>query len=150
MVIGVTDSKTAEFIHNEIRDKLADIGQWLGFQSKTEIKVAEGSKVDKIWEATIGNMGRVIYVFEVETKGSIDGLLMNLLKSLNNPAVQGIVAVTDAAQIEIIRNHSAGVSPLTGKLKFWDYQKVLEVHEALESDNEAINRLGLVPEGFWK
>lgn len=150
MVIGVTDSKTAEFIHNEIRDKLADIGQWLGFQSKTEIKVAEGSKVDKIWEATIGNMGRVIYVFEVETKGSIDGLLMNLLKSLNNPDVQGIVAVTDAAQIEIIRSHSGGVSPLTGKLKFWDYQKVLEVHEALESDNEAINRLGLVPEGFWK
>jgi len=62
---------------------------------------------------------------------------MNLLKSLNNPDVQGIVAVTDAAQIEIIRSHSGGVSPLTGKLKFWDYQKVLEVHEALESDNEA-------------
>jgi hypothetical protein len=143
-----TDSHTAEFIHNEIRDKLADIGQWLGFQSKTEIKVAEGSKVDTVWEATIGNMGRVIYVFEVQTRGSIDSLLLNLLKSLNNPAVQGIVAVTDSAQVETIRKHSAGLSDLAGKLRFWDYQEVMQVHAALESVNEAINSLGLVPQGF--
>lgn len=142
------DSKTSQFIHNEIRDKLADIGQWLGFHSKTEIKVADGSQVDTIWEATIGNMGRVIYVFEVQTKGSVDSLLLNLLKSLNNPAVQGIVAVTDPAQIETIRKHSAGVSGLADKLKFWDYNEVLQVHKALESVNEAINSLGLVPQGF--
>ena len=131
--VDTTDSKTSEFIHNETRDKLADIGQWLGFHSKTEIKVAEGSKVDTIWEATIGNMGRVIYVFEVQTKGSIDSLLLNLLKSLNNPAVQGIVAVTDAAQIETIKKHASGVSGLSEKLKYWDYMEVLQVHEALES-----------------
>lgn len=146
--IEIEDAKTSEFIHNEIRDKIADIGQWLGFQGKTEIKVAEGSKVDAIWESTIGNMGRVIYVFEVQTKGSIDSLLLNLLKSLNNPAVQGIVAVTDAAQIETIRKHASGVSGLSGKLKYWDYMEVLKVHEALESVNESINSLGLVPQGF--
>jgi len=65
------DKKTSEFIHNEIRDKLSDIGQWLGFRSNTEIKVADGSKVDTVWEATIGNMGRVIYVFEVQTKAQL-------------------------------------------------------------------------------
>ncbi|MDY6990084.1 MAG: hypothetical protein SWQ30_18745 [Thermodesulfobacteriota bacterium] len=32
--IDIADSKASEFIHNEIRDKLADIGQWLGFSSK--------------------------------------------------------------------------------------------------------------------
>lgn len=146
--IETTDKDTSEFIHNEIRDKLADIGQWLGFSSKIEIKVSEGSKVDAVWEATIGNMGRVIYVFEVQTKGSIDSLILNLLKSLNNPAVQGIVAVTDAAQIETIRKHASGVSGLSEKLKYWDYKEVLQVHEALESVNEAINSLGLVPQGF--
>jgi hypothetical protein len=41
-----------EFIHDDIRDKLADIGQWLGFNSSIEIKVADGSKVDAVWEAT--------------------------------------------------------------------------------------------------
>jgi len=142
------DVETADFIHNEIRDKLSDIGKWLGFNSDTEKKVAEGSKVDTIWESTIGNMGRVIYIFEVQTKGSIDSLILNLLKALNNPAVQGVVAVSDAAQLDKIRKHAEQVQNLGGKLKYWDYKQVLEVHEALEMVNESINSLGLVPEAF--
>lgn len=145
---AATDSETYEFIHNEIRDKLADIGQWLGFKSVTEQKVAEGSKVDTIWEATIGNMGRIIYVFEVQTKGSIDSLIVNLLKSLNNPAVQGVVAVSDSVQIEKIKKHAAQVPNLNTKLKCWDYRKVMQIHSALEMVNESINSLGLVPQGF--
>lgn len=137
-----------EFLHNEVRDKLEEIGRFLGFTARTEIKVADGSKVDTVWEATIGNMGRVIYVFEVQTKGSIDSLILNLLKSLNNPAVQGVVAVSDMDQLEKIRKHAAGVLQLREKLKYWDYTEVLQVHEALEAVNESINKLGLVPEGF--
>jgi len=45
------------FIHNEVRDKIADIGSWLGFQAETEKKIAGGAVVDTVWEATIGNMG---------------------------------------------------------------------------------------------
>ncbi len=142
------DPVTAGFIHNEVKEKLADIGQWLGFASRTEIKVADGSVVDTVWESTIGNMGRVIYVFEVQTKGSVDSLLMNLLKALNNAAVQGIVAVSDAAQIEKIRKHAAGVAVLRDKLRYWDYTDVLATHEALEGVNESINKLGLVPQGL--
>ena len=66
----------AIFLHNEVRDKLEQIGAWLGFTSKTEVKVAEGAIVDGVWEASIGNLGRVIYVFEVQTKGSIDSLYL--------------------------------------------------------------------------
>ncbi len=142
------DAETAVFIHNEIRDKLSDIGKWLGFNTDTEKKVAEGSKVDTIWEATIGNMGRVIYIFEVQTKGSVDSLILNLLKALNNQAVQGVVAVSDAAQLDKIRKHAEQVPNLGSKLKYWDYKKVLEVHEALEMVNESINSLGLVLQGF--
>ncbi len=40
------------------------------------------------------------------------------------------------------------VHPLKDKLKFWDYQQVLKVHESLEFVNEVINELDLVPEGF--
>ena len=146
--VAQADPTTAEFIHNEVKDKLADIGQWLGFSSRTEIKVADGSVVDTVWESTIGNMGRVIYVFEVQTKGSVDSLLMNLLKALNNAAVQGVVAVSDSAQIEKIRKHAAGVSVLREKLRYWDYTDVLATHAALEGVNESINKLGLVPQGF--
>lgn len=136
------------FVHNEIRDKIADIGLWLGLQSQIEMKVANGAKVDTVWEVTIGNMGRVIYVFEVQTSGSIDSLLMNLLKALNNPAVQGVVAVSDAAQLEVIKKEAAGIHALAGKLKYWNYEEVMKVHDALSEVNSAINALGLVPQGF--
>ena len=138
----------AEFLHNDVRDKLEQIGTWLGFTAKSEIKVASGAKVDTVWEASIGNLGRVIYVFEVQTHGSIDSLIINLLKSLNNPAVQGIVAVSDLTQIEKIKKEVAAVGPLRDKLKYWDYQEVLKVHERLEAVNESINNLGLLPESI--
>lgn len=136
------------FLHDEVKEKLANIGEWLGFKSETEVKVADGSVVDTVWQATIGNMGRVIYVFEVQTKGSIDSLIINLLKSLNNPAVQGVVAVSDKDQLEKIKKHAEGVRQLHDKLKYWNYQEVLAVHESLESVNEVINGLRLVPQGF--
>lgn len=139
----------ASFVHDEIRDKLRDIGQWLGFIAKTEQKVSDGARVDTIWEATIGNMGRVIYIFEVQTKGSIDSLMLNLLKSLNNPAVQGVVAVSDRAQLDRIKKHAQDVKDLKDKLKYWDCETVLKVHEGLEFVNSSINDLGLVPTGFY-
>jgi hypothetical protein len=79
--------------------------------------VAHGAVVDAVWEASVGNLGRVIYVFEVQTKGSIDSLIINLLKSLNNPAVQGIVTVSDSTQIEHIKKETASVMQLREKLK---------------------------------
>lgn len=142
------EKEAATFIHNEIRDKLADLGRWLGFETYVEKKVAHGSVVDTVWEATIGNMGRVIYVFEVQTKGSIDSLIVNLQKAMNNPAVQGVVAVSDAKQLEKIRKHADGVGDMSKKLKYWDYEDVLKNHESLAAVNESINKLGLVPEGF--
>lgn len=137
----------SNFVHNEIRDKLRDIGQWLGFNASIERKVADGSVVDTVWESVIGNMGRVMYVFEVQTKGSIDSLILNLLKAKNNPAVQGVVAVSDKKQIEKIKKHSATIKGLED-LKYWDYEEVIQVHESLEFVNTSINKLKLVPDGF--
>lgn len=142
------EKDSSDFIHNDIRDKIRNIGQWLGFESNIERKIAAGSKVDTVWESTIGNMGRIIYVFEVQTKGSIDSLIVNLLKSLKNPAVQGVVAVSDKKQLEKIIAHAEDVPGLSEKLKLWDYEEVLSVHEKLEYVNESINHLNLVPEGF--
>ena len=102
---------------------------------------------DTTWEVTIGNMGRVIYVFEVQTSGSVDSLILNLMKAKNNKAVQGIVAVTDQKQIEKIKKEIATL-PIKGEVKFWDYTEVLKVHESLQYVNETINNLGLVPIGL--
>jgi hypothetical protein len=93
-------------------------------------------------------MGRVIYVFEVQSKGSIDSLLMNLLKAWNNPAAQGVVAVSDLKQLEKIKDQSAQLSDLAKGLRFWDYEEVLKIHEGLEMANESINKLSWVPDSF--
>ena len=146
--IEAVDQKSSDFIHDEIRDKLAKIGNFLGFESQTERKIAEGSKVDAIWEIMIGNMniGRIMYVFEVQTKGSIDSLLINLQKALQNPSVQGVVAVSDEKQLEKIKKEVATMGEnFRTKIKYWDYENVLQVCDNLESTSDALDRLGLVP-----
>ena len=138
--------KEKKFVHNDVRDKIAEIGQMLGFNSATERKIADGAVVDTIWEISIGNMGRITYVFEVQTSGSIDSLLMNLMKAKNNPSVQGIVAVSDAKQIEKIKKEADGLKNIRDELKCWNYEEVLQVHESLSTAFEKINNLGLVPD----
>ena len=88
----VSDSKS---LHDEIKEKLVAIGELLGFDSRSEVKITAGAVVDAIWEAKIGNMGKAIYVFEVQSKGSIDSLILNLKKAQSNAAVQAVVAVAD-------------------------------------------------------
>ena len=142
------EKDTKLFVHNDIINQIVEIGQWLGFESKSEVKIADGAVVDAIWQAQIGNMGKVIYVFEVQTHGSIDSLLLNLQKSMNNFAVQAIVAVSDEKQIEKIKKESKGIRDIESKLKTWDYIEVMEMHDCLERSNEIINNLGLVPDSF--
>lgn len=137
--------KETGFVHNDIRDKIKDIGECLGFKATTEVTVANGARVDAVWEVSIGNMGRIIYVFEVQTSGSIDSLILNLMKAKNNKAVQGIVAVSDSEQLEKIKKEVEALPNVSTDIKYWDYIEVLEVHEALQKANESINKLGLVP-----
>ena len=136
------------FVHNDIRDRIKDIGLMLGFRADVEKKIADGAVVDAIWEVSVSNMGRITYVFEVQTKGSIDSLLLNLLKSKNNPSVQGVVAVSDAVQLEKIRKEASHVKGIED-LKFWDYNDVLKVYDHLSSAFTSINALALVPQGLF-
>lgn len=142
------EKDTKQFIHSDIINQIVEIGQWLGFESKSEVKIADGAVVDAIWQAQIGNMGKVIYVFEVQTHGSIDSLILNLQKATNNFAVQAIVAVSDEKQIEKIKRESKGIVSIEAKLKTWNYIEVMEMHDCLERSNEIINSLGLVPDSF--
>lgn len=144
----IIENDDKQFIHNDIINQIVEIGQWLGFESKAEVKIADGAIVDAIWQAQIGNMGKVIYAFEVQTHGSIDSLILNLQKATNNFAVQAIVAVSDEKQIEKIKKESKGIHSIETKLKTWDYKEVMEMHDCLERSNGIINNLGLVPDSF--
>ena len=141
--------KQKSFVHNDVRDRIRDIGSFLGFKAEVEKKVADGAVVDTIWEVSVGNMGRITYVFEVQTSGSIDSLLLNLMKAKNNPSVQGIVAVSDAKQLEKIKKEASSLKAIRDELKYWDYNDVLKVFDSLSNAYESINSLGLVPSGLF-
>lgn len=142
--------KQKVFVHNDVRDRIRDIGELLGFKASVETPVADGARVDAIWEVSVGNMGRITYVFEVQTSGSIDSLLLNLMKAKNNPSVQGIVAVSDEKQLEKIKKEASSLKDIRDQIKYWDYNDVLKVFDSLSSAYESINQLGLVPDGIKK
>lgn len=139
-----SDSKS---LHDEIKDKLVAIGELLGFESRSEVRITTGAVVDAVWEARIGNMGKAIYVFEVQSKGSIDSLILNLKKAQSNAAVQAVVAVADEEQLAKIIRESAGVID-EKSLRTWNSDDVLAVYDSLARAHESINKLALVPESF--
>lgn len=134
-------------LHDEIKEKLEIIGKLLGFESRSEVKITTGAIVDVVWEAKIGNMGKAIYVFEVQSKGSIDSLILNLRKAQSNPAVQAVVAVSDEGQLSKIIKESAGVIE-EKSLRTWDIEDIIKVYDSLVRAHESINKLSLVPESF--
>mgnify|MGYP006913560586 CR=1 FL=1 len=140
-------AKDSKSLHDEIKETLVAIGELLGFDSRSEVKITTGAVVDAVWEAKIGNMGKAIYVFEVQSKGSIDSLILNLKKAQSNAAVQAVVAVADEEQLAKIINESAGVIDETA-LRTWDSEDVLAVYDSLVRAHESINKLSLVPESF--
>lgn len=139
-----SDSKS---LHDEIKEKLVAIGELLGFESRSEVKITTGAVVDAVWEAKIGNMGKAIYVFEVQSKGSIDSLILNLKKAQSNAAVQAVVAVADEEQLAKIIRESSGVIE-EKSLRTWNSEDVMAVYDSLVRAHESINKLALVPESF--
>lgn len=142
--VTANDSKS---LHDEIKEKLVAIGELLGFDSRSEVKIATGAVVDVVWEVKIGNMGKAIYVFEVQSKGSIDSLILNLIKAQSNAAVQAVVAVSDEEQLEKIIEESTNAIK-EKPLRTWDSDDVLAVYDALVRAHESINKLALVPDSF--
>ena len=138
--------ESSKSLHREMIDKIIDIGNSLGFETEDEVKVAKGAVVDAVWKVKIGNMGMIMYVFEVQSKGSIDSLILNLQKSKNNPAVQRLIAVSDAKQLQEIKNESESIPGLN--IVLWDFDEVNMVHESLNNAFGIINKLELVPPDF--
>ncbi|MEM4407101.1 MAG: hypothetical protein QXS68_08685, partial [Candidatus Methanomethylicaceae archaeon] len=50
-----------DFDHDEIVEKLVEIGNGLGFEAESEVQIAKGARVDVLWRARIANLGVVSY-----------------------------------------------------------------------------------------
>ncbi len=148
-IIEDSIEKSLEFDHDEVRDFIKEIGAQLGFETDTEKSVARGARVDVVWRAKIANLGVVTYIFEVHKKGSIDSLILNLQRALNNPTVQKIIAVSDGEQLERIKEETKSLPENFRKaLAFWEVFDAIETHKKLSEVIQSINKLELVKSQF--
>lgn len=126
--------------HNEIIEKLYEIGIALGFESHTDYdytRVGKGSILDLVWVAKIPNLVEIWYVFEVQSKGSIESLINNLIQSMNNPTVKKVIAVSDQKQLDTIRVRVEQMKALSNTAKemfiFLDSKSVTEFTKILST-----------------
>lgn len=131
--------------HTEVINKLSDIGIWLGFEVETEKAIAIGARVDVVWQTRIANLGSVSYVFEVQDKGSVDSLIVNLQRAQVNSSVQKLIIVSDAEQIEKIKKEIETMPESFRKDSTYLLDtEVDSTHERLEYVASIIAKLNLV------
>lgn len=137
------------FDHDEIKELLAEIGNQLGFETKTEVPIAAGAWVDCVWQARIANLGLVQYVFEVHKSGSIDSLILNLQKAKRVPSVQRVVAVSNNKNLELIKRECEALpEEFRRALRFWPVSKVKEAAEYLRQVARLISEVDLIEQVY--
>jgi hypothetical protein len=139
----IEDGKDEVPDHGEIVDMVLNIGKGLGFDVLKEVPLASGTRLDALWSAQIGNIGELKYVFEVHVKGSIDSLILNLMKAAQDPAVQKVVAVSSEGELEKIKREALMIKNLVDKILFWDIREVVRANELVDDLMDTMRRLGL-------
>jgi len=143
------DEKIGKSIHDDVIEQLISIGQALGFKTEREKLVAKGAKVDAIWQASIANLGVVMYVFEVQIRGSIDSLIVNLQKAQKNQSVQRLIVAATAQDIEKIRGEIADLPEnFRRSVSYWDIAEIDHAASLVGELFGMINKLELVKSEF--
>ena len=134
-----------DFNHNEVKDKILEVGQYLGFQAEKEVLIAPGAQVDAIWTIGLGNLGVVKYVFEVQRRGSVDSLLIKLHAAKRNPAVQKAIIVSNTEGIKEVKYKAELLGGEFAKsLAYLEAEDMLKVAESLKKAWDIISSLELV------
>ncbi|MEM3081408.1 MAG: hypothetical protein QXH35_06900 [Nitrososphaerota archaeon] len=134
-----------DFDHDEVVDKLVEIGNGMGFEAESEVQIAKGAQVDVHWRAKIANLGVVSYVFEVQKGGSIDSLILNLQKAKKDPTVQKLIVVSNTKGVKKIRNEVESLAEEFRKsIAYMEARDVKRASELLSELSSIISKLELV------
>lgn len=95
-------------------------------------------------EAEDSNFGENRYVFELELRGNIDTLILNLMRAGRNPAVRGLVVVTEPGQIKQVTEEIEGLpDDFKCRLSFLTIDDLNKVYENLITLSAFRSKLGL-------
>ena len=133
--------------HASVISLLLELGSFLGFDAtdeQDETFVAKGAVVDAVWIAKIANLGEIRYVFEVQVHGSIDSLLLNLIRATKNQTVQRVIAVAEEPVVEKIKREAETLPPdFKGKFLVWSITHVKELRDLVAVLQERKIKLGI-------
>ncbi len=139
----------SDFDHDDAIDQLLIIGQWLGFEVEKEKKIATDCQVDVVWQAGVANLGVVTYVFEVQRRGSRDGLLINLMSAQNNPTVQRLIIVGLEDELQHIQKMVVNLPENFRRVVgYLDVEELYRASDLVTELSEIINKLELVKSEF--
>jgi len=134
-----------EFNHAAVQDRILEVGQFLGYAADKEVPVPPSAQMDAVWTVSLGNLGVVKYVFEVQRRGSVDSLLIKLQAAKRNPAVQKAIIVSNTKGIKEVKERAELLSDeFTRSLVYLEAADVEKVAESLKEAWEIINRLELL------
>jgi len=133
--------------HDEVVARLLEVGYLLGLDvsdSYEDRYVAKGAVVDAVWKLRIGTLGEIRYVFEVQLGGSVDSLLLNLIKSVRNTAVRTLIIVTTIDQLQKIVSEADELpEDIKRRLRFITTDELNKAYENLKRISEFREKLGL-------
>ena len=141
--------KAEKINHSDLIEQVLAVGQSLGFQTEKEKLVAKGAKVDVVWQARIANLGVVMYIFEVQSHGSIDSLILNLQRAQVNQSVQRLIVVASPADIARVRGEIATLPEnFRRAVSYWETGEVMRAASLVSELNGIISELDLVKSEF--
>lgn len=138
-------SEVYDFDHDEIVEKLVELGAGLGFEVESERTVSTGARVDAVWRAKIGNLGVIKYVFEVHKSGSIDSAILNLMKAKKDQSVQKIIIVSNTDGLDKFKKEIEDLSEdFRRNITYLTVEDVLEASNLMQKINNILAKLELI------
>lgn len=145
-VPGGQEGPADDFDHDEIIEKVLELGDGLGFEVDDEVPVAPRAQVDAIWRTRIANLGTISYAFEVHRKGSPDSAILNLLKVIQQDAsIRKGVLVSTKSEIERFRSEVESLKEsFGGSVGYLEVPQLLTALEHLDGLKGVLADLGLL------
>jgi hypothetical protein len=137
-----------DFVHDEMQDKLLEIGDGLGFDVDDEYQAAPGARIDVRWSTRVANLGMISYAFEVHRRGSRDSAILNLQKAQNaDPTLQKLVIVSTQDQLVTFKDEIEAISTdFSHAVSYLEVEQVNKAVDLLADLKEILQDAGLMRE----
>lgn len=137
-----------DFDHDEMQEKLLEIGDGLGFDVEDEYQAGPGARIDVRWSTRVANLGVISYAFEVHRRGSRDSAILNLQKAQNaDPTLQKLVIVSTRDQLATFEEEIEAISTdFSHAVSYLEVEQVNKAVDLLAELKEVLQDAGLMGE----